>query len=198
MLRALSLRPDPLLAAYAHTILRANDFLGIYTADGFIKTVAAGLKTSEPKHLQLKGLSGSIDAIILSAIFKIRPFDFLVILHDRDEAHYFQNDIQNLLGREILLFPMSYKRPYEFDETENANILMRAEVLNRLANKTSPEIIVTYPEALGEKVITKRSLASNTFTITLAVATAAIVLYGVPLATFRSAASCCVHTASTR
>ena len=62
---------------------------------------------------------------------------------------------------------MSYKRPYEFDETENANILMRAEVLNRLANKTSPEIIVTYPEALGEKVITKRSLASNTFTITL-------------------------------
>ena len=62
---------------------------------------------------------------------------------------------------------MSYKRPYEFEETENANILMRAEVLNRLANKTAPEIIVTYPEALSEKVINQRSLASNTFTVTL-------------------------------
>jgi transcription-repair coupling factor (superfamily II helicase) len=149
------------------TILRANDFLSIYTADGFIKTVAAGIKTPESKNVRLKGLSGGIDAIVLSSVFKIRPLDYLVILHDRDEAHYFQNDIQNLLGREILVFPMSYKRPYEFDETENANILMRAEVLNRLANKTSPEIIITYPEALGEKVITKRSLASNTFTITL-------------------------------
>ncbi|TXH23940.1 MAG: hypothetical protein E6Q96_10930, partial [Cyclobacteriaceae bacterium] len=70
----------------------------------------------------------------------------------------FQNDLQSLLGREILLFPMSYKRPYEFLEIENANILMRAEVLNRLAEKTKPEIIVTYPEALSEKVINKRSL----------------------------------------
>ena len=161
------MRPVPPPGGLRLTILRANDFLSIYTADGFIKTVAAGIKTPESKNVRLKGLSGSIDAIVLSAVFKIRPLDYLVILHDRDEAHYFQNDIQNLLGREILVFPMSYKRPYEFDETENANILMRAEVLNRLANKTSPEIIITYPEALGEKVITKRSLASNTFTITL-------------------------------
>jgi transcription-repair coupling factor (superfamily II helicase) len=67
----------------------------------------------------------------------------------------------------VLVFPMSYKRPYEFDETENANILMRAEVLNRLANKTTAEVIVTYPEALSEKVISKRSLASNTFHVTV-------------------------------
>lgn len=147
--------------------MRANDFLSIYTADGFIKTVAAGIKTPESKNVRLKGLSGSFDAIVLASVFKIRPLDYLVILHDREEAHYFQNDVQNLLGKEVLVFPMSYKRPYEFDETENANILMRAEVLNRLVNKTTPEIIVSYPEALGEKVITKRSLASNTFTITL-------------------------------
>jgi len=145
--------------------LRANDFLSIYSADGFVKTVAAGIKTPTLKNIRIKGLAGSLDAIFLSAVFKIHPQDYVVILHDREEASYFQNDIQNLLRREILLFPTSYKRPYEFDETENANILMRAEVLNLLANKTSPEIIITYPEALSEKVINKRSLASNTFTI---------------------------------
>jgi len=147
--------------------LKANDFLSIYSADSFIKTVAAGIKAPIAKNILIKGLSGSLDAIVLSAVFQIHPQDFLVVLHDREEASYFQNDLQNLLGREILLFPMSYKRVYEFDETENANILMRAEVLNRLATKTAPEVIITYPEALSEKVINKRSLASNTFTITL-------------------------------
>ncbi|MBL0741777.1 transcription-repair coupling factor [Chryseolinea lacunae] len=147
--------------------MRANDFLSIYTADGFIKTVAAGIKTPTQTNVQIKGLTGSLDALVLAAAFKLHPQDYIVVLHDREEAAYFQNDLQNLLGREILIFPMSYKRPYEYDETENANILMRAEVLNHLANKTTPDIIVTYPEALSEKVINKRSLASNTFTVTL-------------------------------
>jgi transcription-repair coupling factor (superfamily II helicase) len=147
--------------------VRASDFLSIYRADGFIKTVAAGIKASAPATIRLKGLSGSLDAIIVAASFKLQPQDYVIVLQDREEASYFMNDLQNLLEREVLLFPMSYKRPYEYHETENANILMRAEVLNRLANKKGSEIIVTYPEALSEKVINRRSLASNTFTIKL-------------------------------
>ena len=147
--------------------MRASDFLGIYRADGFIKTVAAGIKASSPSNIRLKGLSGSLDAVVVAASFKLHPRDYVVILQDREEALYFMNDLQSLLEREVFLFPMSYKRPYEFHETENANILMRAEVLNKLANKTGREIIVTYPDALSEKVINKRSLASNTFTVRL-------------------------------
>lgn len=147
--------------------MTASDFLGIYRADGFIKTVAAGIKAPSPSTIRLKGLSGSLDAVVLAASFKLHPRDYVVVLQDREEAFYFMNDLQNLLEREVLLFPMSYKRPYEFDETENANIRMRAEVLNKLANKTGHEIVVTYPDALSEKVINKRSLASNTFTVRL-------------------------------
>jgi transcription-repair coupling factor (superfamily II helicase) len=145
--------------------LRANDFLSIFRADGLIKTVAAAIKASEQKNIRITGLSGSLDAVVVASIFKIHHQDHIIVLQDREEAAYFQNDLQNLLGREILLFPMSYKRPYEYTDIENANILMRAEVLNRLANKTEADIIVTYPEALSEKVINKRSLASNTFTV---------------------------------
>ncbi len=145
--------------------MKASDFLSIYTADGFVKTVAEGLKASAPINLRLKNLQGSLDAVILAAIFKIQKKDIVVVLQDREEAAYFQNDLQNLLEREVLTFPMSYKRPYEYDEIENANILMRAEVLNKLASKNTPEIIVTYPEALSEKVINRKSLASNTFTV---------------------------------
>jgi transcription-repair coupling factor (superfamily II helicase) len=147
--------------------VKANDFLSIYKADGLIKTVAEGVRASKPQSIRVKGLSGSLDAVLVAATFKLHPQDYLIVLQDREEAAYFQNDLQNLLDREVLLFPMSYKRAYEYDETENANILMRAEILNRLAGKTSPEILVTYPEALSEKVINKRSLASNTFTVKL-------------------------------
>jgi transcription-repair coupling factor (superfamily II helicase) len=146
----------------------------MYCADGLIKTVAAGVHAPQQVPIKIKGISGSLDAVVVASAFKLHPNDYVIVLQDKEEAAYFQNDLQNLLEREILLFPMSYKRPYEFEEIENANILMRAEVLNRLGNppagragKTKPEIIVTYPEALSEKVINKRSLASNTFTVTL-------------------------------
>ena len=146
--------------------LRASDFLGIYRADGLVKTLAAGIHAPTQKNIRIKGLTGSLDSVLIATVFKLHPHDYIIVLQDREEAAYVQNDLQNLLEREVLLFPMSYKRPYEYDDVENANILMRAEVLNKLANKTTPEIILTYPEALSEKVINKRSLASNTFTVT--------------------------------
>ncbi|MFN3839285.1 MAG: transcription-repair coupling factor [Cyclobacteriaceae bacterium] len=145
--------------------MRANDFLGIYCADGLVKTVAAGVGAPIFQDLCIKGLTGSLDAVLVSACFRLHPQDYFIVLHDREEAVYFQNDLQTLLEKDILLFPMSYKRPYEFEEIENANVLMRTEVLNRLTTKTSPEIIVSYPEALSEKVINKRSLSSNTFSV---------------------------------
>lgn len=139
----------------------------MYCADGVIKTVAAGIHAPNHTNIRIKGLSGSFDAVLMASSFRLHPQDYIVVLQDKEEAAYFQNDLQNLLGKEFLLFPMSYKRLYEFDEIENANILMRAEVLNHLANKTKPEIIVTYPEALSERVINKRSLATNTFSVKL-------------------------------
>jgi transcription-repair coupling factor (superfamily II helicase) len=141
--------------------------LTMYCADGVIKTVAAGIHAPSNPNIRIKGLSGSFDAVLVASAFKLHPQDYIIVLQDKEEASYFQNDLQNLLGKDFLLFPMSYKRLYEFDEIENANILMRAEVLNHLANKTRPEIIVTYPEALSEKVINKRSLATNTFSVKL-------------------------------
>jgi transcription-repair coupling factor (superfamily II helicase) len=132
-----------------------------------IKTAAAGIHTPASNNIRIKNLAGSLDAVTVASTFLLHPNDYVIILQDKEEAAYFQNDIQSLLGREVLIFPMSYKRPYDFDETENANILMRAEVLNLLSNKTRSEIIVTYPEALSEKVINKRSLATNTFVVKL-------------------------------
>ena len=150
------------------TGLRADDFLKLYLADGVIKTVAAGVSMPSPRRIQLKGLSGSLDAVLAAAIFSLEPRDYIFVLQDKEESAYFQNDLQNLLQREILLFPMSYKRPYEFDETENANVLLRAEVLSRISQPDrKPLIAVTYPEALCEKVVSRKTLATNTFQVSI-------------------------------
>ncbi len=149
----------------------------MYRADSLVQTLAEGIRTpthrktlnedsSHSEIIHLKNVHGSLDAVLFAAVCKSTRANHVVVLHDREEASYFLNDLQNLLGKaEILFFPMSYKRPYEYDEVENANVLMRAETLNRIGSHPDSNIIVTYPEALSEKVINKKSLASNTFLV---------------------------------
>ena len=147
-----------------------KDFLTLYREDGFVQTIIAQIKhPNEHPHIQIKGLVGSLDAVIASAIFLQNPKKtHLFVLSDREEAAYFINDLQNLVGEEhVLSFPMSYKRAYVYEEVDNANVLMRAEVLNKLNNAVEGLLLVSYPEALSEKVINKRSLSKNTFTITV-------------------------------
>ena len=147
-----------------------KDFLTLYREDGFVQTIIEQIKLpNEHPHIQIKGLVGSLDAVITSAIFLQNPKQtHLFVLSDREEAAYFINDLQNLVGDEhVLSFPMSYKRAYVYEEIDNANVLMRAEVLNKLNNAVEGLLLVSYPEALSEKVINKRSLSKNTFTITV-------------------------------
>lgn len=147
--------------------MKIVDLLKLYKQDSIIQTIAEAIKPNESTLVQLKGLTGSLDAVIGAAIYSNGYQNHLFVLHEKEEAAYFYNDLQSLLdAKDILFFPSSYKRPYEFDEIENANILQRAEVLNSINNKSSQgELIVTYPEALTEKVINKKALIANTFSL---------------------------------
>jgi transcription-repair coupling factor (superfamily II helicase) len=145
--------------------LKVKDFLEIYRADGLIQTIAEKVRDKSVRNFHFKGIAGSLDAVIAASVSELSILTSLFILHDKEEAAYFQNDLQNLLpDKEILLFPASYKKAYKFEEIENANILRRAEVLNAVNNSACGQsLIVTYPEALAEKVINKKSLTENTF-----------------------------------
>ncbi|MEJ2004670.1 MAG: CarD family transcriptional regulator [Cyclobacteriaceae bacterium] len=145
--------------------MKAAELLKFYKTDSLVQSIATEIKVNEDRCIQLKGFSGSLDSVLLASLYQLNYQTHLIVLHDKEEAAYFFNDLQNLLpGKEVLFFPTSYKRPYEFEETENANVLMRAEILNRVNHKASSgELIVTYPEALTEKVINKKSLLQHTF-----------------------------------
>jgi transcription-repair coupling factor (superfamily II helicase) len=141
-------------------------FLSIYQSDPIFQTLAHQLSAGAPFQLQVKGLSGSLDMVLLAAYFAQQGGFHLVIAQDKEEAAYLNSDLQNLLGNlDQGIFPSSYKRPYQYEEVDNANVLQRGELLNQLLeSKGGSRIVITYPEALYEKVINKRSLVENTFT----------------------------------
>jgi transcription-repair coupling factor (superfamily II helicase) len=146
--------------------VRAADFLALYQSDSLVQNLAEGIRAPASKPIRLKGLSGSLDAVLLASLQRSLRTTHLVILEDKDQAAACYSDLQHLLGeKEVFFFPMSYKRPYEYDETENANVLLRAETLNSLSLHAGAQLVVTYPEALAEKVITKTALRKNTLAI---------------------------------
>ncbi|MEM1336960.1 MAG: transcription-repair coupling factor [Bacteroidota bacterium] len=118
-------------------------------------------------NLYLQGLVGSSLSFVLSEVFKSAERPFLLLLNDKEEAAYLLNDLEQLLGdKDVLFYPGSYRRPYQIEETDNANVLLRAEVLNRINSRKKPAIVVTYPDALFEKVVTRKELDKNTLKIT--------------------------------
>lgn len=114
-------------------------------------------------RVQLKGVIGSGISFIAASAYQHVHKTNLFILADKEEAAYFLNDLENLLGEQnVLFFPASYRMPYEHEEIDNANILLRAEVLNKINTGKKHISVVTYPEALTEKVVTKTHLSKNT------------------------------------
>ena len=116
-------------------------------------------------RVHLEGAVGSMDAILAAAVFQNNPKTTVIVQPDKEDALYFFNDLQNIFGFEsqkIAYFPASFKRLYEYEEIENANVIQRAELLNKLNNSSEPLLIVSYPEALAEKVVSKKTLIANT------------------------------------
>ncbi|NNL32421.1 MAG: transcription-repair coupling factor, partial [Flavobacteriaceae bacterium] len=115
---------------------------------------------------ELKGLVGSSLSFVISNAFKHAEKPFLVIFNDKEEAAYYLNDLEQLLNdKDVLFYPGSYRRPYQIEETDNANVLLRAEVLNRINSRKKPALIITYPDALFEQVVTRKELERNTLKV---------------------------------
>jgi len=118
------------------------------------------------QHIQAKGLVGSSLSFAVSELFEHTELPVLLILNDKEEAAYYLNDLEQLRKEvNVLFYPGSYRRPYQIEETDNANILLRAEVLNRINSRRKPALIVTYPDALFEKVVTRKELDRQTLKV---------------------------------
>ena len=145
------------------------DLLQYYKTDDRIIKLAGALSDYKCAKIHLKGLIGSSDAMVALALYNIQKQGNLFVLPDREEAIYFQNDLENIFGHRVLFFPSSYKKPFDITQLDTSAVLQRAEVLNELKyNTANGKLIVSYPEAIAEKVIDQQVLAANTLEINLA------------------------------
>lgn len=140
-----------------------QDLTSRYGEDERIKEICAQIENTPGVNIHLKGVVGSAASFIASAVFRKLNHHHIFILNDREEAAYFLNDLEYLLEKKDILFlPDSFKKPGSFEAVHTQNILLRTETVNKLINSSGRgEIVVTYPEALLEKVVVAEELNKN-------------------------------------
>lgn len=156
--------------------MRPADLLALYARDPRTQALAQAIAANTGAKIELKGIVGSATAIAASSMI-VNDLEgsngadrrsHLFVLDDKETAAYFLNDLEQLLdGRlPVLFFPRSARVPYQEEVTENANIAQRAEVLNEINAQRRGLVVVTFPEAISEQVISRKELSDQTFTIT--------------------------------
>jgi transcription-repair coupling factor (superfamily II helicase) len=146
--------------------LKASDISQKYQKNTTVKLLSDALAT-RPK-LFVSGLVGSSLSFVIEAVFQKTELPILLLFNDKEEAAYYLNDLEQLINdQDVLFYPGSYRRPYQIEETDNANILLRAEVLNRINSRKKPAIIVSYTDAIFEKVVTRKELEKNTLKLSV-------------------------------
>ncbi len=116
---------------------------------------------------QIKGIAGSGLNIRIASAFLELKINMLLIMGDSEEAMYCLNDLESFLeSKNILLFPSSYNKSYSEDSSpDSSKLLMRSRVLEKITTDSEPNIIVTYPDALYEKIVTQQTLKNKSLKI---------------------------------
>jgi len=119
-----------------------------------------------PEASLIKGSAGSGLSLQIAAAYQNLERHFLVVFDQAETAAYYLNDFEGLLGeKRVLFFPSSYREAYKSEATDNANVLLRAAVLRALSNSKIPRLVVTYTEAIFEKIISQKTLKKNTLAL---------------------------------
>ena len=127
--------------------------------------IAMSETQKSPFQIFLQHLNGSVPAFVLQTIFtheKTNQWNHIVVLNDAEEAAYFFNSIESVTeAMDLFYFPSSFKTPHNFNFLNPSHVMLRTEALTKISMGGNKKIIVTYPEALFEKVILPKTLQKN-------------------------------------
>lgn len=143
-----------------------KDIQHLYTSHPNTKVLSDLLKDAHIRHIYMSGLSASSAPMVFSGLSDISVI--VHVLDDMEQAGYFYYDLVQTLGEEtVLCFPSSFRRAIKYGQRDAANEILRTEVLSRLTSPISGQWlhIVTSPEALAERVVSRKELSVNTLTL---------------------------------
>jgi len=121
------------------------------------------LQENRGSNIFLQGQQASATSLLFAAVATEIKQTFLFVLQDADEAGYFYHDLTQVMGTQnVLFFPSSFKRSVKYGQRDSANEILRTEVLARVSARdkqaTESLLIISYPEALSELVVSKQHL----------------------------------------
>ncbi|OQX80275.1 MAG: transcription-repair coupling factor [Bacteroidetes bacterium 4484_276] len=153
--------------------MTVSEILNIYQNNPKTGQISSLLDSKNVERLHLKGMVGSQRSFVAASVFQAIRGTHVFILPDKESAAYFHNDLESIFAerdmeyskRHVLFLPTSCKRPYEIGKTDSSSVLLRSEVLNKISKSGRKLLIVTFPEAIAEKVVSKSIVAKNTFRI---------------------------------
>ena len=129
--------------------------------------LADRITLSQPQRIHLKNLQGSSSQFVSAAAF-LHPscshLNHIIICNDEEQAAYFHNTLESLTSAlNIYYFPSSFKAKKNFSLLNSSHVMLRTEALMKFATPTGERsgILVTYPEALFEKVVLSKTLSEN-------------------------------------
>lgn len=138
--------------------LHIHDFIN---KDSHALKLKEQVSTTSQARILVQGLSGSRDSFFIFSSFKQCNKDFIIVANDKEDAAYLLNDLEQFsTNAEVSFFPDSFRRVRYFEELDTFQVQQRIEALNQI-HKPQPHIIVTYPEALFEKIISKKILDAS-------------------------------------
>ena len=148
--------------------MEINSLKDRYLNSEVVEEIALHLQKKQAR-IHLLGTAGSSDAFISNAVAEKIGGNYLFVLSDKEEAAYFYNNLESINGDKrgttLLFYPASYRRPYQIEELDNANIIQRTEVLSVIRKKRKNIMVVTHPEAIIENVVSRKKLEKNTLEI---------------------------------
>ena len=156
------------------TKVTSSALLAKFASDPRTSSLVSATSAGNKARMHLKGLAGSSKAFVGAAAFRLEPRPFVFLLPDRESAAYFYNDLEQVLEdadrkpdvKSVLFFPSSFKRDFHSGIKDNPGLLSRTEILNRLFAGDKELILVTYPEALAEKVVNRNFFDKHTLKLT--------------------------------
>lgn len=135
----------------------------LYAAHPNVEGMHRLLEDTAVRHMYCGGLCASAASLFSSVLVKRAVCPFVFILGDLEEAGYFYHDLAQMLGTEqVLFFPSSFRRAIKYGQKDAANEILRTEVLSRLRKNEEGLCVVTYPDALAEKVVSRKELDDKT------------------------------------
>ncbi len=153
---------------YLHPKMKLETICRLYQNHPNFSVLAKGLVQDTQTGIQLKGLVGSSMAFLFSSLFHALDKSFFMVFNDKEEAAYFFDDLDLLTGKvgSVVFLPSSFRRSVRQGKVDQDNIVLRTEALNKITG-ASKTMVVTYPEALAEKVISDEALKKNTLSISV-------------------------------